>query len=51
VWHDESHFNRYMIDNPPTKILTPSYCYGESMNIPFPKKLLALNKNHSEFRS
>lgn len=51
VWHDESHLNRYMVTNPPTKILTPSYCYGESMNIPFPKKLLALNKNHHEFRS
>lgn len=50
VWHDESHMNRYFIDNKPTKILTPSYCYGESMNIPFDKKLLALNKNHDEIR-
>jgi histo-blood group ABO system transferase len=50
VWHDESHMNRYFIDNKPTKILTPSYCYGESMNIPFEKKLLALNKNHEEVR-
>lgn len=51
VWHDESHMNRYFIDNKPTKILSPSYCYGESMNIPFEKKLLALDKNHSEVRS
>lgn len=51
IWHDESHLNRYMVTNPPTKILSPSYCYGESMNIPFPKKLLALNKNHHEFRN
>lgn len=50
VWHDESHMNRYFIDNKPTKILSPSYCYGESMNIPFEKKLIALDKNHSEFR-
>lgn len=51
IWHDESHMNRYFIDNKPTKILTPSYCYGESMNIPFEKKLIALDKNHSEVRS
>jgi histo-blood group ABO system transferase len=51
VWHDESHMNRYFIDNKPTKILSPSYCYGESMDIPFEKRLLALDKNHSEVRS
>jgi histo-blood group ABO system transferase len=51
IWHDESHMNRYFIDNPPTKILEPSYCYGESMNIPFKRKLVALDKNHSEIRS
>jgi histo-blood group ABO system transferase len=50
IWHDESHMNRYFIDNKPTLILSPSYCYGESMNIPFEKKLLALDKNHSEIR-
>lgn len=51
IWHDESHMNRYFIDNKPTKILNPSYCYGESMNIPFERKLIALDKNHSEIRS
>jgi histo-blood group ABO system transferase len=51
VWHDESHMNRYFIDNKPTKILSPSYCYGESMNIPFERRLIALDKNHSEVRS
>lgn len=51
IWHDESHINRYFIDNPPTKILTPSYCFGEGMNIPFEPKLIALNKNHTEIRS
>jgi len=43
--------NRYFIDNKPTKILSPSYCYGESMNIPFERRLIALDKNHSEVRS
>jgi histo-blood group ABO system transferase len=50
VWHDESHMNRYFINNPP-KILNPSYCYPESWNIPFDKKLLALDKNHSVIRA
>ncbi|MBI5274772.1 MAG: hypothetical protein HY860_06960 [Chlamydiales bacterium] len=50
VWHDESHLNRYFINNPPTKILNPSYCYPESWNLPYEKKLLALDKNHAEMR-
>lgn len=51
IWHDESHMNRYFIDNPPTKILNPSYCYPESgLNLGFPKKILALDKNHQEIR-
>lgn len=51
IWHDESHMNRYFIDNPPTVILPPSYCYGESMDIPFNKRLIALDKNHSKLRT
>lgn len=50
VWHDESHWNRYCIDHPPTVILNPSYCYPESWDLPYPKKLLALDKNHKEIR-
>lgn len=50
IWHDESHMNRYFVDNKPTKILSPSYCYSEHTEIPFEKKLLALWKNHSEIR-
>lgn len=48
IWHDESHINRYFIDNPPTKILSPSYCFGEKMNIPFYPKIISLHKNNSE---
>lgn len=50
VWHDESHWNRYCINRPPTVVLNPSYCYPESWNLPYPKKLLALDKNHHELQ-
>ncbi|WP_068471352.1 hypothetical protein [Candidatus Protochlamydia phocaeensis] len=50
VWHDESHWNRYCIDHEPTVILSPSYCYPERWELPYPKKLLALDKNHDEMR-
>jgi len=32
------------------KFLDPSYCYPESWNLPYEKKLLALDKNHQEIR-
>lgn len=48
--HDESHWNRYCIDNPPTVVLSPSYCYPENWKIPYKKRLLALDKNHAEMR-
>jgi histo-blood group ABO system transferase len=50
-WHDESYMNRYLASNPPTVILDPSYCYPESWDLPFKRRLLALDKNHSEMRS
>ncbi len=54
VWHDESHLNRYFIDNEPTLMLDRSYCYPENgLAKGYPKcspKLLALDKNHSEIR-
>jgi histo-blood group ABO system transferase len=54
LWHDESHMNRYMIDNPPTLSLTPSYCYAEEFygsDYPYEPKIIALKKNHNELRS
>lgn len=55
AWVDESHLNKYLHDNPPTKILTPSFCYPEDtaeyLNTwaaagrgPFDPKLVALDK-------
>ena len=58
VWHDESHMNRYLVDNPPTLELTPSYCYPEAVrfnptgwNVPFDPKIVALEKNYNEVRT
>lgn len=30
IWNDESHWNRYLFENPPAIILDPSYCYPDS---------------------
>ena len=50
VWHDESHLNRYFIDHKPTLVLSPAYCYPEKWTLPYPKKLLALDKDHAAMR-
>jgi histo-blood group ABO system transferase len=50
VWHDESHWNRYCIDYPPTVILNPSYCFPQGSKLPFVPRLIALNKNHQDMR-
>lgn len=30
-WNDESHWNKYLFDNPPAKVLSPAYIYPDSM--------------------
>lgn len=44
LWHDESHLNKYFLDNPP-KTLDPSYANPEAFYIPFDKKIIQLDKN------
>ena len=55
LWHDESQLNRYLIDNPPTLSLTPSYCFAEEQmqnpDYPYEAKIIALKKDHDELRS
>ena len=61
VWHDESILNRWLIDNPPDSILSPSYHFPEppnkyfidrwkKYNVNFEPKIVMLNKNHKEIR-
>merc|ERR1712093_476822 len=51
LWHDESHMNRYLIDNPPTVSLTPSYVFAEEQmenpSYPYEPKIVALKKDHN----
>ena len=55
LWHDESQMNRYLIDNPPTVSLTPSYVFAEEQmgnpEYPYEPKIIALKKDHNELRS
>ena len=55
LWHDESQMNRYLIDNPPTLSLTPSYCFAEEQmhnsDYPYEPNIIALKKDHNELRS
>ncbi len=50
-WHDESHLNCYLWNNPPAKVLTPRYCYPEDYDNgygwdgkDYPPILVALDK-------
>jgi histo-blood group ABO system transferase len=49
VWHDESHWNRYLVDHPADVVLPPSYCCPESWRMSG-RRILALDKDHAELR-
>ncbi len=50
VWHDESHWNRFLINRPPDVSLPPTYLSCEAERLPG-TKLLALDKDHSALRT
>lgn len=43
VWNDESAWNRYLFDNPPSVVLSPSYIYPDSMITEYYVKLWGRN--------
>lgn len=45
IWHDESHWNKYLSDKPYVKILSPAYIYPENLDLPFEKIILMRDKN------
>ncbi|XP_073499453.1 histo-blood group ABO system transferase 2-like isoform X1 [Phyllobates terribilis] len=54
VWQEESHLNRYLVYNKPTKILSPEYLWDTNLpNGEFIKKkrFLAVHKNHQQVRN
>src|SRR3990167_4447642 len=42
-WNDESHWNRYLFDNPPSVFLSPSFVYPDSLNKAFYQKVWGRN--------
>ncbi len=38
-WNDESHWNKYLFDNPPCIVLSPSYIYPDSLIEQYYKKI------------
>ena len=52
VWHDESHWNRYLVDHPPTLELSPSYCwYPDGRSSAFEGKIAVVLKDAREMRA
>lgn len=45
IYHDESHINRYVYEKMDYKLLSPAYGYPEGWRIPFPKKIILLDKS------
>lgn len=44
-FHDESHWNRYLVDRDDIKVLEPEYLYPENYNVQFLPKIFLRNKD------
>ncbi len=56
IWNDESHWNKYLFENPPSVVLTPSYIFPDSLikeyyeprwGTMYPPKIVTITKKHS----
>lgn len=56
IWNDESHWNYYLSQNPPSVVLSPSYIYPDSLineyyipiwGRPYPPKIITITKKFS----
>ena len=45
VWHDESHWNKYLSQRNDVRVLSPSYMYPEGVDLPLVPKILLRRKS------
>ncbi len=55
LWHDESHWNKYLVGRKDIHMLSPAFLYPEDWKLPFEIKILVRDKNkyggHSALRN
>ncbi|KAG8436830.1 hypothetical protein GDO86_007784 [Hymenochirus boettgeri] len=54
LWQEESHLNKYLVYNKPTKVLSPEYIWDTNLphgDLVKKKRFLAVHKDHEEVRN